>query len=117
MIGAASLVLAVYVLAQAMYTLFAGGHPDTSRLGIVWLAATFVAMLLLAWGKRQTGVALGNLVLATEARVTMIDAALAGAVLIGLVLNAFFGWWWADPLAGLVIVYYGLKEGWAAWHQ
>lgn len=47
----------------------------------------------------------------TEARVTLIDAVLAGAVLLGLVLNARYGWWWADPLAGLVIVYYGVREG------
>ena len=48
--------------------------------------------------------------LTTEARVTLIDAALAFAVLAGLVLNAMVGWWWADPLAGLVIVYYGARE-------
>jgi len=54
-------------------------------------------------------------VLMTEAHVTLIDARLAAAVLVGLVLNALAGWWWADPLAGLVIVYYGLKEGRTAW--
>lgn len=54
----------------------------------------------------MTGRKLGNLVLTTEARVTVIDAALAGAVLIGIGLNALFAWWWADPLAGFVIVYY-----------
>jgi len=59
---------------------------------------------------------LGNTVLATEAHVTLIDAYLVAAVLSGLILNAIAGWWWADPLAGLVIVYYGVKEGWAAWH-
>ena len=116
-IGAAFLFLAIYVLAQAGYTLFIGGHPGTSPLGIAWLVATFVAMLGLAWGKRQTGAALANPVLSTEARVTVIDAGLAAAVLSGLVLNAAGGWWWADPLAGLVIVYYGFKEGWAAWHH
>ncbi len=52
--------------------------------------------------------------LLTESRVTLIDAMLAAAVLLGLILNAAFGWWWADPLAGLVIVYYGFKEGFAA---
>jgi divalent metal cation (Fe/Co/Zn/Cd) transporter len=62
-----------------------------------------------------TGSQLGNLVLTTEARVTLIDAALADAVLIGVGLNALFDCWWADPLAGLVIVYYGLTEGRAAW--
>jgi divalent metal cation (Fe/Co/Zn/Cd) transporter len=50
-----------------------------------------------------------------EARVTLIDAALAAAVLIGIGLNALFGWWWADPIAGSVIVYYGLTEGRVAW--
>jgi divalent metal cation (Fe/Co/Zn/Cd) transporter len=47
--------------------------------------------------------------------VTLIDANPAVAVLVGLVLNAA-GWWWADPLAGLVIIYRGIREGWAAWH-
>ncbi len=44
---------------------------------------------------------------------TLIDADLAAAILAGLTLNALFGWWWADPLAGLVLVYYGLREGYA----
>jgi divalent metal cation (Fe/Co/Zn/Cd) transporter len=116
LIGAAFFVPAVYVLLQAVYTLVGGAHPHHSPVGIAWLAATFVAMLLLAWGKGHTGKALGNAVLLTESRVTLVDAYLAGAVLVGLLLNAAVGWWWADPLAGLVIVYYGLREGWAAWH-
>ncbi len=87
----------------------------TSPLGTVWLVVTCAVMLPLAWGKLVTGHQLGNLVLTTEARVTLIDAALAGAVLIGVSLNALLGWWWANPVAGLVIVYYGLTEGRAAW--
>jgi divalent metal cation (Fe/Co/Zn/Cd) transporter len=116
LIGAAFIALALYILAQTVITLLAHGHPAPSTGGIAWLAATLIAMLLLSWGKRQTGGQLGNPVLLTEARVTLIDAALAAAVLLGLVLNALLGWWRADPLAGLVIVYYGLREGWAAWH-
>jgi divalent metal cation (Fe/Co/Zn/Cd) transporter len=58
---------------------------------------------------------LGNAVLITESRVTLVDAYLAAAVLVGLLMNALVGWWWSDPLAGLVIVYYGLKEGREAW--
>jgi len=115
LIGAAFFALAVYVLAQSAYTLAIQAHPETSPGGIVWLALTFVAMLALAWGKARTGQALGNPVLQTEARVTLVDAYLAGAVLVGLVLNAVLGWWWADPMAGLVIVYYGAREGWHAW--
>jgi len=68
-------------------------------------------MLALAYGKSTTGRALRNRVLRTEARVTLIDGLLAISVLISLVLNAAFGWWGADPLAALVIVYYGIREG------
>jgi divalent metal cation (Fe/Co/Zn/Cd) transporter len=115
LIGAAFIALAIYVFLQSGWTLWTLAHPEPSALGIVWLVVTCAAMLLLAWGKLITGRQLGNIVLTTEARVTLIDAALAGAVLVGVGLNALLGWWWADPLAGLVIVYYGLTEGHAAW--
>jgi divalent metal cation (Fe/Co/Zn/Cd) transporter len=114
LIGTAFIALAVYIAAQAMYLLLRGDRPDASPLGITWTAITFIAMLALAYGKARTGAALNNVVLRTEGRVTLVDAYLAAAVLIGLVLNAALGWWWADPLAGVVIVFYGLKEGWAA---
>ncbi len=117
LIGVAFFLLALYVFGQFIVTLVTQTRPDTSPLGIGWLAATLVAMLCLAYGKRMTGRALGNPVLTTEAHVTLIDALLAAAVLVGLVLNALFGWWLADPLAGLVIVYYGIKEGRTAWHE
>jgi divalent metal cation (Fe/Co/Zn/Cd) transporter len=117
LIGLAFFALVIYVLFQSARTLLLQLHPATSPLGIVWLVFTLIAMLLLAWGKYQTGKTLNNPVLQTEARVTLVDAYLAGAVLTGLVLNALFGWWWADPLAGLVIVYYGLREGLHAWHE
>ena len=68
-------------------------------------------MFALAAGKSRTGAALGNEMLLTEGRVTRIDGILAAAVLLGLVLDATLGWWWADPLAGLVIVVYGIREG------
>ena len=115
LIGSAFIALAIYVLAQSVWVLLAAAHPMPSPLGIVWLLATCAVMLLLAWGKLVTGRQLGNLVLITEARVTLIDAALAGAVLVGVGLNELLSWWWADPLAGLIIVYYGVTEGRAAW--
>jgi divalent metal cation (Fe/Co/Zn/Cd) transporter len=116
LIGAAFIALALYIVGQLVVVLATQTHPTRSIAGIVWLAATCIAMLLLARGKGVTGRALGNPVLQSEAHVTLIDAYLAGAVLIGLVLNAALGWWWADPLAGLVIVYYAIKEGREAWH-
>jgi divalent metal cation (Fe/Co/Zn/Cd) transporter len=116
-IGAAFFALAVYIAAQGVYVLATGGRPAPSPLGIAWTAITCAAMLALAFGKARTGAALGNAVLSTEGRVTLIDAYLAGAVLLGLLLNAALGWWWADPLAGFVIVFYGIKEGWEALHH
>jgi divalent metal cation (Fe/Co/Zn/Cd) transporter len=67
-------------------------------------------MFALAVGKARTGAALGNPVLTTEGRVTLIDGILAAAVLLGLVLNAAAGWWWADPAAGYLLVFYAAKE-------
>jgi len=116
LIGIAFFCLAIYILGQSAYTLISRSHPDTSPGGIVWLSLTLVVMLLLAWGKKTTGEKIHNPVLITEGRVTPIDAFLAAAVLMGLILNDAFSWWWVDPLAGLVIVYYGLKEGLAAIH-
>jgi divalent metal cation (Fe/Co/Zn/Cd) transporter len=111
LIGGAFIALAIYIASQATYILITANHPHSSRLGIIWTAATVVVMLALAAGKARTGKALKNPVLQTEGRVTLIDAYLAAAVLLGLVLNATAHWWWADPLASLVIVYYGLREG------
>ncbi|HVW46769.1 MAG TPA: hypothetical protein VHA76_06940, partial [Solirubrobacterales bacterium] len=84
-IGWAFVGLAIYVTAQAAYTLIAGDRPHHSALGIGWTAATFVVMLVLAAAKGRVGRALGNVTLETESRVTVIDAYLAGAVLVGLV--------------------------------
>ena len=114
LIGYAFVLLALYIGAQSLYVLAAGFRPHHSLVGIAWLTLTALAMFALAYRKSSTGAALGNRVLETEARVTIIDGLLALAVLVGLVLNAALAWWWADPLAALVIVYYGLREGRAA---
>jgi divalent metal cation (Fe/Co/Zn/Cd) transporter len=117
LIGVAFIALVIYIVAQLLYTYLTEMHPAISIGGIAWTATTFIAMLLLATGKRTTGRQLKNEVLLTEGRVTLVDAYLAGAVLLGLVLNALFGWWWADPLASLVIVYYGIREAIHALHE
>jgi divalent metal cation (Fe/Co/Zn/Cd) transporter len=117
LIGIAFIALVIYIVAQLLYSLLTGTRAITSVGGIVWIAVTFIAMLLLAFGKRVTGQQLKNEVLLTEGRVTLVDAYLAGAVLVGLILNAIFAWWWADPLASLVIVYYGIREAIHALHE
>jgi divalent metal cation (Fe/Co/Zn/Cd) transporter len=113
-IGVAFLLLALYIAAQSSYTLATSARPHHSLTGIAWLSLTVVAMFALAAGKARTGAQLGNRVLQTEARVTIIDGYLAASVLVGLILNAAANLWWADPLASFVIVFYGVKEGWAA---
>jgi divalent metal cation (Fe/Co/Zn/Cd) transporter len=110
LIGLAFVLLVLYIAAQLAYTVATNTHPKASRPGIAWTAATCAAMLLLASGKRATGRRLDNPVLLAEGLVTLVDAYLAGAVLVGLALNAWRGWWWADPAASLVIVYYGIRE-------
>ncbi|WP_256725810.1 cation transporter [Streptomyces sp. IMTB 2501] len=110
LIGVGFAALAVYVLVQSTWVLATGYHPHHSPLGIGWTAITAAVMFALAAGKARTGAALDNPVLKTEGRVTLIDTLLAAAVLLGLVLNATVGWWWADPAAGYVLVYYALRE-------
>ncbi|MER5548895.1 cation transporter [Streptomyces sp. NPDC001118] len=110
LIGVGFALLALYLLVQSTFVLVTGFHPHHSPLGIVWTAITAAAMFALAFGKARTGAALDNPVLKTEGRVTLIDGLLAAAVLISLVLNALAGWWFADPLAGFVLVYYAIRE-------
>jgi divalent metal cation (Fe/Co/Zn/Cd) transporter len=110
LIGYAFAALAVYLLVQSTVVLVAGYHPRHSVPGIIWTAMTAVVMFALAAGKARTGAALGNPVLRTEGRVTLIDGILATAVLAGLVLNAALGWWWADPAAGYMLVFYAARE-------
>jgi divalent metal cation (Fe/Co/Zn/Cd) transporter len=114
LIGWSFLALSVYIAAQGTYVLAAGHHPGPSPLGIAWTSLTCAVMLALAAGKHDTGRRLENRVLLTEGRVTLVDALLAAAVLVGLLLNAGLGWWWADPLASFVLVFYGVREGRAA---
>jgi divalent metal cation (Fe/Co/Zn/Cd) transporter len=111
LIGLAFLLLAAYLTVQSAIVLLTRSHPHTSPLGLVWLALAVAAMLLLAWGKGRTGREMGNPVLVKESKVTLVDGILAAAVLLGIGLNAVAGLWWADPLAALVIVVYGLREG------
>jgi divalent metal cation (Fe/Co/Zn/Cd) transporter len=110
LIGYAFAALAVYLLVQSSLVLAAGYRPRHSLAGIAWTAVTALVMFGLAAGKARTGRALDNPVLRTEGRVTLVDGILAVAVLAGLVLNAAAGWWWADPAAGYVLVYYAARE-------
>ena len=109
-IAAAFGLLAVYLVAFSALALVTQQHPHDGPAGIVWTGVTAVVMFLLAAGKTVTGTELGNPVLLAEGRVTIVDGLLAVVVLIGLALDALLGWWWADPLAALVLVGYAVRE-------
>ena len=110
LIGYAFAAPAAYLLVQSTVVLATGYHPHHSVPGIVWTAVTAVVMFALAAAKSRTGRLLGNPVLRTEGRVTLVDGILATTVLAGLMLNAALGWWWADPAAGYVLVFYAARE-------
>ena len=110
LIGIAFVLLAIYLTAQSVIALVTAHHASPSVGGILWTAVTAIVMFSLSTGKSRTGRALGNPVLVAEGRVTFVDGLLAVAVLLGLALNFAFGWWWADPAVGFVIVYYAVRE-------
>jgi divalent metal cation (Fe/Co/Zn/Cd) transporter len=98
------------LLVQSTVALISGHYPTPSVGGMLWTAATALVMFSLAAGKFRTGRALRNPGLLTEGRVTFVDGLPAVAVLLGLALDLALGWWWADPVAGYVIVYYAIRE-------
>ncbi len=110
LIGFAFIALSMYIAVQSIVVLVSGFHSRHSPVGIAWTALTAAVMFCLASGKTRIGIVLNNQVLRTEGHVTFIDGLLALSVLLGLALNALAGAWWADPLAGFVVVFYGLKE-------
>lgn len=103
-IGACFLLLGAYVLADALYALLSVEAPRESPLGIAIAAGSLVAMPLLARAKRRVAARLASSALTAEARQTEICTYLSAILLGGLTLNAAFGWWWADPVAGLAMV-------------
>jgi divalent metal cation (Fe/Co/Zn/Cd) transporter len=107
--------LAAYVGIEAMRSLIGGNEPDVSWVGIALAAFTAPTMPLLARAKRRIGHKLGSSATVQEASQTQLCAYLSVALLIGLGANALFGWWWADPIAALVIAAVAIREGRESW--
>ena len=106
--------LALYVVVASIHA-FAGTHPEASYLGIGLALVTAPTMPVLARAKRRVGRQLGSRATESEGQQNMICAYLSVALLVGLGANALVGWWWADPLAGLVIAAVAVREGREAW--
>ncbi len=110
-VGGCFVALAVYIAADSAYTLWSREAPHGSIAGIALTAIAVVVMRLLARAKRQAAASLGSGALRADARQSEFCMYLSAIVLGGLLLNALFGWWWADPLAALAMVPIIGKEG------
>ncbi len=107
--------LATYVTFESVRSLTTGQEAESSSLGMVLAAASLVIMPFLSWAQRRTGRALGSNAVVADSTQTLLCTYMSGVLLVGLALNAALGWWWADPIAGLVIAGVAVKEGREAW--
>jgi divalent metal cation (Fe/Co/Zn/Cd) transporter len=117
LIAATFVVLAVGVGAESVRKLATGEHPHESFVGIGLTTVSLMVMPLLARAKRRVGRAMGSRAVEADATETTLCVWLSAIVLVGLVFNAAFGWWWADPIAGFGIVYVAGREGIEQWRQ
>ena len=111
LVGITFFILAIYVAVDASLALANRVPPESSRVGIALAIASLIAMPALAYAKQRTGRQMGSKALEADARETWLCAYLSASLLLGLGLNARLGWWWADPVAGLVMVPFILWQG------
>ena len=114
-IAIAFFALAVYVTATSLMTLIGRVEAEHTTLGIVITALSVIVMPFLSLAERRAGRELGSATAVADSKQTLICTYLSAAVLVGLVLNSLFGWWWADAVAGLVIAGFAIREGIEAW--
>lgn len=114
-IAVAFFALALYVTATSLIALFGRIDPQHSPVGIALTALSVVIMPFLSLAERRAGRELGSATAVADSKQTLICTYLSAAVLLGLVFNTVIGWWWADPLAGLVIAFFAIREGIEAW--
>jgi len=115
-IAVAFFALAAYVTVSSVAALVGGVEVHHSPLGISITALSVVVMPFLSLAERRAGRELGSATAVADSKQTLICTYLSAAVLIGLVLNSSFGWWWADSVAALVIVIFAVREGIEAWN-
>lgn len=109
--------LAAYVAYEAIGDLLTGTKADPSPLGLGLNVVALLVMVPVAIMQGRTGRALGNDVLSAEAHETWISNALSVSLLLGLGANALLGWWWADPIAALLIALVAVYSGWETWRE
>ncbi|MGC8759239.1 MAG: cation transporter [Bryobacteraceae bacterium] len=115
LIGVSFWLLAAYVGYEAVEKLWRQEAPERSIPGILLACCSLLIMPVLARRKRAVSIELGSHAMAADSRQTLLCSYLSAILLGGLVLNATYGWWWADPAAGLVMTPIIAREGWLAW--
>lgn len=108
-------VLAGYITVDSVLALSGSGEARPSPVGIGLAVVSLAVMPLLAWLQIRAGRELGSRSAVAEAKQTLLCSYLSAVLLVGLVLNALFGWTWADPIAALVIAGFAVREGRRAW--
>lgn len=114
LVGVSFLLLAVYVGWEAAESLITYQPPNVSYFGIVFSVLCLIVMPLLARAKRRIAARIGSGAMEADSRQSSICGYLAAILLCGLALNALLGWWWADPVAALVMLPIIIKEGFDA---
>lgn len=110
-------VLAAYIVGDSAFTLYTRTHPGSSWWGIALAIAAAIIMPILWQGKLRVARRIGSAALKADAVCSVTCAYMSLTLLVGLLLNTFFGFWWADPLAALVLVYFIVREGREALHE
>jgi divalent metal cation (Fe/Co/Zn/Cd) transporter len=111
LVGISLLALAAYVAIYAAKGLILKERPEESPIGMILAAVSLLVMPLLAMAKRRVAARINSRALVADSHQTDICAYLSAILLVGLGLNALFGWWWADPVAALAMVPIIVKEG------
>jgi divalent metal cation (Fe/Co/Zn/Cd) transporter len=117
LIAVAFWALAAFLVVMSGRGLVLAEEPDSSPLGVAYLAVTAVAMFTLARLKKSTGDELESEPVQAEAAMTFLDGCLSLSILVALVLNAWRGWWWADPVAALLVAGFAVSEGVGHWRE
>jgi divalent metal cation (Fe/Co/Zn/Cd) transporter len=115
LIGVSFFALAAYVTLESLHALLAGDRAAPSPVGIAIACASLTVMPFLSWAQRRTGRRLASGSVVADSQQTLLCTYLSAVLLGGLLINATLGWWWADPLAGLVIAAVATREGRQAW--
>jgi len=117
LVGVTFLALALYVTYESTKKLILQEPLAESLIGILLAIVSLIVMPVLAWQKRKVAAQIHSWALAADALETLACSYFSFTLLVGLGLNAWLGWWWADPLAALAIVIFLAREGWEAMQE